>query len=286
MARRRTLTPEFFSDEDLSVLPFEARLLYAGLWCYADRDGRLEDRPKYLKAMIFPYDRVDVEKLLNLLASPQVPERPEKVFVRRYQADGKQLIDIPEFSKHQSPHGTEHSSRLPCFNGVLTVKERLTNGAITETPFMHTTLNPISDPKPKTKDQKGKKPKLKTPIPPDFTISEAVKTWAAKHGFTRLEERLDHFKDACIAKGYTNVDWDAAFRNAIRDDWAKLGMKPTPTPDDNPMGTYKDWPQGPSSDELCEHGWGLTPELRVKHGDPAERECGACRDERKEGATA
>lgn len=220
MPRRRTLSPEFFSDEDLSTLPFEARLLYAGLWCYADRDGRLEDRPKYLKAMLFPYDRVDVDKLLTHLTNPQIPGRPEKAFIRRYQADGKQLIDIPEFSKHQSPHKTEHASRFPCFNGSLTVKERLDNGALTETSVMHTTLNPISDPKPMTNDQKGRK--SKTSLPPNFTISEDVRTWAKAHKYTQLEEHLEHFKDAATAKGYTYVNWDAAFRNAIRDNWAKL----------------------------------------------------------------
>ena len=52
MARIRSLKPEFFKDEDLALLPFEARILYSGLWCYADREGRLEDRPKYLKADI------------------------------------------------------------------------------------------------------------------------------------------------------------------------------------------------------------------------------------------
>lgn len=224
MARRRTLSPEFFSDEDLSMLPFEARLLYAGLWCYADREGRLEDRPKYLKAMIFPYDRVDVEKLLTLLANPQTPDRPGKVFIRRYQADGKQLIDIPEFSKHQSPHGTEHSSRLPCFNGYLTVKEPLSNGALTETPVMHTTLylNPISDPKPMTNDQRGKKPTKEHTIPDGFTISSEVAVWAAKEGFVRLEQHLDWFVDWALSKGKKYVDWDRAFKNAIRGNWAKL----------------------------------------------------------------
>jgi len=120
MPRRRFLSPEFFKDEDLATLPFEARLLYAGLWCYADRDGRLEDRPKYLKAEIFPYDRIDVEKLLSLLSNPTLPDRPLKVFIRRYAIEGKQLIDIPEFLKHQSPHHHEPESKLTPFVGTTT----------------------------------------------------------------------------------------------------------------------------------------------------------------------
>lgn len=145
MPRRRTLSPEFFSDEDLATLPFEARLLYAGLWCYADKEGRLEDRPRYLKAMLFPYDRVDVEKLLSLLANPQLSGRSEKVFIRRYQVEGRQLIDIPEFCKHQHPHHTEANSRYPAFNGYLPVKERIEGG-----------MNTTNDQRPMTNDQKGK----------------------------------------------------------------------------------------------------------------------------------
>ena len=149
MARRRTLAPEFFSDEDISSLPFEARLLYAGLWCYADRDGRLEDRPKYLKAMIFPYDRVDVEKLLNLLASPQCLDRPTKVFIHRYVIDDRNYLEIPEFTKHQSPHHTEHHSRIPAFNGVLTVRERLEVSKVQDAHYPIS--DPISDQRPETR---------------------------------------------------------------------------------------------------------------------------------------
>lgn len=127
MARIRSLKPEFFKDEDLALLPYEARILYAGLWCFADREGRLEDRPKYLKAEIFPYDTINIEKLLNILSTPNIPERPQKTFIRRYTIDDRKYIDIPEFLKHQSPHNTEKESVLPPFNGSLTVIKPLEN---------------------------------------------------------------------------------------------------------------------------------------------------------------
>ncbi|MCE5336804.1 MAG: hypothetical protein LLG06_19680 [Desulfobacteraceae bacterium] len=131
MARIRGLKPDFFKDEDLAFLPFEARLFFEGLWCHADREGRLEDRPRYLKAEIFPYDDVDVEKLLYLLSNPNLPDRPNKVFIRRYQVDEKKYIDIPEFLKHQAPHRTERNSILPGFNGYLTVNAPLSNVPVT-----------------------------------------------------------------------------------------------------------------------------------------------------------
>lgn len=72
----------------------------------------------------------------------------------------------------------------------------------------------------------SKKPfrkKNKTPISKDFTISDNVRAWAKEHGHTRLEDRLAHFMTVSKAKAYEYADWDAAFRNAISGDWAKLG---------------------------------------------------------------
>jgi len=121
MPRIRGLKPDFFKDEDLATLPFECRILFEGLWCYADKKGRMEDRPKYLKAEIFPYDKIDIEKVLNLLACPNLQDRPKKIFIRRYSVNGSKYIDIPEFLTHQTPHHTEKESIIPEFNGEITV---------------------------------------------------------------------------------------------------------------------------------------------------------------------
>ena len=102
MARTRLLKPDFFADEDLAELPFEARLLFAGLWTIADRAGRLEDRPKRIKAQVFPYDAVNVDALLTRLDAGQ--------FVARYTVDGVAVIQIRTFCKHQNPHHREPES--------------------------------------------------------------------------------------------------------------------------------------------------------------------------------
>jgi hypothetical protein len=68
LMRIRTIKPEFWKSEHLADLPPFARLLFIGLWNCADREGRLEDRPKRLKAELFPYDDVDVDALLSVLA--------------------------------------------------------------------------------------------------------------------------------------------------------------------------------------------------------------------------
>lgn len=71
-------------------------------------------------------------------------------------------------------------------------------------------------PKPSSK----KKP---TQLPADFCISDRVGVWAKEHEHQNLAARLEHFVGYAKANGKTYADWDAAFMNAIRDDWAKLG---------------------------------------------------------------
>lgn len=110
MARIRYLKPEFFTDEELAKYPPETRLTYAGLWCYADKSGRLEDRPKFLKAMIFPYDDIDIEGHLNLLCQHKSNGRP---FIVRYHHEHLSLIQILNWDKHQKPHHTEKESLFP-----------------------------------------------------------------------------------------------------------------------------------------------------------------------------
>ena len=112
MARTRNLKPGFFKNEDLADLPPLVRLLFAGLWCLADRDGRLEDRPRRLKAEILPFDDGDPDQMLDALANS-----PGK-FIVRYVSDGKRFIAIPQFNRHQNPHVAEKAAGFPPPPGV------------------------------------------------------------------------------------------------------------------------------------------------------------------------
>ena len=113
MARSRNIKPTFFSNEYLGELDPLARLLFAGLWCQADREGRLQDRPKRLKIDVLPYDDCDVDQLLDSLAESKGD------FIKRYTVDGNKYIQINNFSKHQNPHKKEAASIIPEFKSVL-----------------------------------------------------------------------------------------------------------------------------------------------------------------------
>ncbi|WP_439671453.1 helix-turn-helix domain-containing protein [Cupriavidus necator] len=72
------------------------------------------------------------------------------------------------------------------------------------------------------KARTAKSKAAKTAIPDGFGISENVRKWAQAKGHARLEEHLEHFIGTAKANAYQYADWDAAFMNAVRNDWARL----------------------------------------------------------------
>jgi len=136
MARARNLKPSFFMNEELAACGFDCMILFAGLWCHADREGRLEDRPARIKAHIFPYHDVPTPKLLDKLVA--------KGFITRYSVTGNNYIQIINFTKHQNPHVKEQASTIPApdLSGAST-GDSVTSPALTLLPLT-SSLNPIT----------------------------------------------------------------------------------------------------------------------------------------------
>lgn len=105
MARARNIKPGFYKNEELAECSIWARFIYPGLWQLADRQGRLEDRPKRIKGELLPFDSQDVDKLLD--------ELTDRKFILRYEVEGTKVIQILKFPKHQNPHHREPQSTLP-----------------------------------------------------------------------------------------------------------------------------------------------------------------------------
>lgn len=121
MARIRTMKPEFFKNEELAELPFEYRLLFQGLWCLADRRGRLEDRPKRIKADVFPYDNVDVDAGLDALQA--------RGFIERYEHENVRYLQVKNFEKHQNCNIKEAESTIPApFQHSASTEKKTTVG--------------------------------------------------------------------------------------------------------------------------------------------------------------
>jgi len=127
MARIRYMHPEFFIDDDLAKLNYAIRLFFAGLWCHADKEGRLEYKPDKLKVLIMPYDKISPVKFLETLSN----SKNGTGYIKIYEIDGKRYIQIQSWNKYQHPHHTEKESLIPAYNSDLTVNEPLSNGVIT-----------------------------------------------------------------------------------------------------------------------------------------------------------
>lgn len=145
MARARTLKPSFFHDAELLECAFWVRVLFAGLWVYADRRGVLADNPKQIKIDVFPSDDVDVEAGLAELAS--------RGFIARYTAQGKRCLQVVAFLRHQNPHKDEQPNHLPskeeCEQGVGMVAapgQQSANPAVSTTNTDSLNPEPVSPP--------------------------------------------------------------------------------------------------------------------------------------------
>lgn len=103
--RSRNIKPNFFKNDLLGECLPLARILFEGLWCYADKRGRFEWRPKKIKIEILPYDKCNIVLLLDQLL--------EREFILKYLVEGVEYGMIPNFEIHQRPHHNETESFLP-----------------------------------------------------------------------------------------------------------------------------------------------------------------------------
>ena len=68
----------------------------------------------------------------------------------------------------------------------------------------------------KVKNEKNVK-KKETPLPEDFQLTDAMRSWFKDQNFTiDIDQATDRWKDAMMAKGRTYTNWSAAWRNGMK----------------------------------------------------------------------
>ena len=147
MARIRTIKPEYWTDEKIVELSFPARLLFIGLWNFADDEGRLVYSPKRLKLQIFPADDLDISALFGEIRG--------KKLATFYEVDNIQYLEVSGFSKHQKidkrstsklpppPNSPEFPRSVPTDQGREGKKKR--EGALTQTVVVAKSADPTPD---------------------------------------------------------------------------------------------------------------------------------------------
>jgi hypothetical protein len=118
MARIRTIKPDYWTDEAVVELEFWERLLFIGLWNFADDQGFLLYSPKRIKMQVFPADDVDVSRGLarllevSLLEAFDVLSTPGAVLLRVKGWDKHQRVSNPAIARFH-PADLQERSDLP-----------------------------------------------------------------------------------------------------------------------------------------------------------------------------
>jgi len=182
MARIRTVKPEFFTSESVLAVSPLARLFFIGLWCEADRDGRLKWKPKTLKFRYLPGDSVNIEKLCSELES-------EKMIVT-YTIDGIDYCEIPSFSSHQVINNREKESILPSRdNDASTTRE---SG--------------------RKEGKEGKEGKGTTRFTPP-SLEQVIQYNIERKNFVDANKFINHYSTNGWMRGNTKIkDWKACVR--------------------------------------------------------------------------
>lgn len=210
--RARNLKPGFFKNIELADAGPIVQLLFAGLWCMADKNGRLKDQPRNIKPELFPHYEVDVDGELTVL---------ERLgHIRRYEASGIRVIEVLNFRKHQSPHHTEKDSDLPEFVDVTdsSESEHVNHGEITVSTPKRNGGNPSDSLIPDSLIQGRSAPTKIDPrgtrIPEDFELTierMAVALTESLDPDRTFKKFCDYWRSTPGAKGRKS-DWDATWR--------------------------------------------------------------------------
>jgi len=204
--RARNTKPGLFQNEQLAELPIEARWLFVGLPMLADREGRLEDRPKRIKMQIFPADSVEVEPLLQGLEKQEL--------IVRYEVEGRAYIWIPTFAKHQKPHHRETASVIPPYvNGA----DHSLSAASPDLGAAQPSLNPESGILNTSSTKKGAQAPS---TPPEFGVFKKV---YPKRAGSQPWSKAQRAINARLKAGAT---WEAIIDGAKRyREWVRLTGK-------------------------------------------------------------
>lgn len=114
MANKRMTDGDMFEDEFFTSLSIFERLLWIGIFTkLADDQGRLRDNAALIRSNIFPLDDIPLEKIESAVQSYNTAGR-----IVRYEKDGKKLIQIVNWWKHQKPRWAS-ASKYPAPDGWI-----------------------------------------------------------------------------------------------------------------------------------------------------------------------
>lgn len=186
--------------------------MFYRLLVVADDYGYMDARPGILKGLCFPLkESATLAKIENWLS-----ELAKSGLIARYQLDGKPYLCV---NKWEQRVRSRPKYVGPDADGCQAIDGQVSDKV------------PTIDGLGKGKG-KGKGATALLPLPDDWKPKQQTVENLGREFGLRVPEDVDRyvvaFHDACKAKGYRYKDFDAAFRNCVRQDWPKFrnGMPP------------------------------------------------------------
>lgn len=225
MARIRSIKPEFWSSEQVMECSVTARLMFIGMWNFADDLGRIPLSVKSIKAKVFPSDEMASEIILGMIA-----ELSRNGLLQPYTVDGveflqitgwhHQRIDKPQPAKYPAP--SEGDSTI--IRGTVP-PDRIGKDRIGEEGI----LRPAVAVAPEKSVEKKSRAKPRVSVPEGFSFSQNTREYAVKIGFSVQEIDREHQRFIRHAKQNDRrcADWNAAAENWF-DKAAEFAGKPIP----------------------------------------------------------
>ena len=108
MSRIRNIKPDFWISEQVIKCSPTARLLFIGLWNFADDHGVHPNSFLKIKAQIFPADPFSLDEIKDMLQ-----ELIDNDLIIEYDVDGKEYLMIITWRKHQKIEKPTYKYPLP-----------------------------------------------------------------------------------------------------------------------------------------------------------------------------
>lgn len=211
------MKPSLFKNELLATSDPLYAWVFEGLWCLADREGRLEDRPRKIHLEINAGRAYEgTESSLNWLA--------ENGFIVRYERASTLYIQVLQFGKHQNPHVREPASVIPAPDGpcaglVLAQNGHQSGPALSSFPLPD---SPSLIPPPTggattpttevPRKSRGKAQCQLVPLPADFALTDRMRELALKrHADCDVDVWFEGFCAHHRAHGKAMKDWPSAW---------------------------------------------------------------------------
>lgn len=225
----RIIREAILSSEAVETLGWPEEVFYRRLHSIVDDYGRTEANPQLLRSRCYPLrtDNVRTADITRWMAACQ-----KAGLILGYEVAGKQYLEVIKFGQQQrspSKYPSSKSVDSKCYQ--MLSNEHLDVVVVVDVvgaefvPNEEASLVKASPPTSK------KLKSRKTLLPENFGVSPEVRLWAYSKSYSQLDEHLEAFIGSAKAKGYEYIDWDQAFMNAIRNDWAKIAVKKAATKD-------------------------------------------------------